>query len=58
MENVFELKETVGKSEGIFATKFIKAGETLIVGKVEKKLDKNHSQVLQVVEKNMCFLQD
>ncbi len=51
LNNGYELRKTVGKGEGIFATKCFKAGETVMIGKIEKKLYKNHSHASQTGEK-------
>ncbi len=50
MNNGFELRGTSGKGEGIFATKAFKAGDTVMIGKIEKVLDKNDSHASQVDE--------
>ena len=50
LNNGYELRKTVGKGEGIFATKCFKVGETVMIGKIEKKLYKNHSHASQVGE--------
>ena len=55
MKSGFELRKTAGKGEGIFATRFFKAGEIVMVGKIEKKLDKNHSHASQVGENEYVF---
>jgi len=55
MENGYELRKTAGKGEGIFATRFFKAGEIVMVGRIEKKLDKNHSHASQVGENEYVF---
>ncbi len=55
MKNGFELRKTVEKGEGIFATKPFKAGETVMVGKIERKLDKNYSHASQVDENEYVF---
>ena len=50
MNNGFELRLTSGKGEGVFATLPFKAGDTVIVGVIEKILDKNDSHASQVGE--------
>lgn len=50
MENGYELRKTAGKGEGVFATKYFTAGEIVILGKIEKKLYKNHSHASQIGE--------
>jgi len=44
----FELRESVEKGEGIFLTRLFKAGETVMVGRIEKELEDNHSHASQV----------
>ncbi|MFQ5735960.1 MAG: SET domain-containing protein-lysine N-methyltransferase [Thermodesulfobacteriota bacterium] len=46
----FELRGSAGKGEGIFATRSFNAGETVMVGIIEKVLEKNHSHASQVGE--------
>jgi len=55
MESGYELRKTAGKGEGIFATRFFTAGEIVMVGRIEKKLDKNHSHASQVGENEYVF---
>jgi hypothetical protein len=55
LKSGFELRKTAGKGEGIFATRFFKIGEIVMVGKIEKKLDKNHSHASQVGENEYVF---
>lgn len=50
MKDAYELRETPGKGEGIFATKAFKAGETVMVGKIAKVLATNDSHASQVSE--------
>ncbi len=50
MKNGFELRKTAGKGKGVFSTKFFKADEIVMLRKIEKKLDKNHSHASQVGE--------
>ena len=55
MKNGFELRKTAGKGEGIFATKFFETDEIVMIGEIEKKLDKNHSHASQVGENEYVF---
>lgn len=48
MKDGFELREIDGKGEGIFAIRSFKVGETVMIGKIEKILDKNHSHASQI----------
>ena len=50
MNDGFELRGTSGKGQGVFATKEFIAGDTVIVGVIEKVLDKNDSHASQVGE--------
>ena len=46
--NGFELKVSPEKGEGIFASRPFQAGETVMVGVIEKTVDENHSHASQV----------
>jgi len=48
MEDGYSLKNTVGKGEGVFATRSFEACETVIVGVIEKVLDGNYSHASQI----------
>ena len=50
MENKYKLRKSLGKGEGIFATKPFKTGEIVIIGIIEKVLDKNDSHASQIGE--------
>ena len=50
MKYGFELRLTSGKGEGVFATKAFKAGDTVIIGVIEKILDENDSHGSQIKE--------
>ena len=50
LNNGYELRNAIGKGEGIFATKCFKAGEIVMTGRIEKKLYKNHSHASQTGE--------
>ncbi len=44
----YELRETPGKGEGIFATKNFQPGDLVMVGRIEKFVDKNNSHASQI----------
>ncbi|MDJ0731216.1 MAG: SET domain-containing methyltransferase [Crocosphaera sp.] len=44
----YELQETPGKGEGVFATKNFQPGELVMVGRIEKFVDKNNSHPSQI----------
>ena len=50
LNNGYELRKTVGKGEGIFATKCFKAGETVMIGEIKDKVYMNHSHASQTGE--------
>ena len=50
MNDGFELRKSSKKGEGVFATIAFKSGETVMVGSIEKVLDKNNSHASQVDE--------
>lgn len=45
-----ELRKTPGKGDGIFATGSFKAGDRVMVGRIQKALDGNHAHASQVGE--------
>ena len=51
----FELRTTAGKGEGVFATKSFKKDEIVMVGEIEKTLEKNHSHASQIGENKYVF---
>lgn len=55
MTEGFELRNTPGKGEGIFATCVFQPGETVMVGKIEEFLDANHSHASQIDENTYVF---
>jgi uncharacterized protein len=55
LKNGFELKKIAGKGEGVFATRFFKTEEIVMVGRIERKLKKNHSHASQVGENEYVF---
>lgn len=55
MKNGFYLRETDKKGEGIFASRRFTAGETVMVGIIEKVLEENHSHASQVGKNQYVF---
>ena len=55
MDDGFELRVSDKKGEGIFATKSFKTNETVMVGRIKKKLDKNHSHASQIGKNEYIF---
>ncbi len=50
-----ELRKSSEKGEGVFTTVLFKTGEIVIVGIIEKTLDKNHSHASQIAENEYVF---
>jgi len=50
MTSGIELRATTAKGAGVFTTRPFKAGETVMVGLIEKRLSKNHSHASQLGE--------
>ena len=50
MKDGFVLRGTKERGEGIFATRSFKPHEIVMVGKIEKELDGNHSHASQIGE--------
>lgn len=50
MDDGFELRSAGGKGEGVFATRFFRLGETVMVGRIDRELDHNHPHASQVSE--------
>jgi len=48
MKDGFELRNSSGKGEGIFATKVFKVGDIVMVGVIEEALNGNHSHASQI----------
>ncbi|MGH3874565.1 MAG: SET domain-containing protein-lysine N-methyltransferase [Pseudonocardiaceae bacterium] len=44
----YELRGTVDKGEGIFATRSFQIGETVMVGIIDREVDRNHSHASQI----------
>ena len=55
LKDGFELRDSARKGEGIFPTKSFKAGEIVMVGRIEKTLEENHSHASQVGENEHVF---
>ena len=51
----FELRNTSGKGEGVFATRSFRAEETVMVGVIEKVLAGNHSHASQIGKNTYVF---
>ena len=51
----FELRSTLEKGDGIFATQTFTAGEIVIVSVIKKVLDGNHSHASQIGENTYIF---
>lgn len=50
MDDGCELRGTDDKGEGVFATRSFRTGETVIVGRIDRELNQNHSHASQVSE--------
>jgi hypothetical protein len=46
----YELRDSSAKGEGVFATQSFKIGDVVIVGIIEKPLNRNHSHASQIGE--------
>src|SRR6266436_2077343 len=46
----YELQRTESKGEGVFATRSFQAGETVMVGVIDRELDHNDAHASQVSE--------
>jgi len=55
LKDGFKLKISDGKGEGIFATRSFKVDEIVMVGKIAKVLEKNHSHASQIGENDYVF---
>lgn len=51
MKEGFQLRGTPEKGEGVFSTKAFQTAETVMIGRVEKKLTQNHSHASQVAKR-------
>ena len=50
-----ELRAVTAKGDGVFATRPFTSGDTVLVGRIEKRLSKNHSHASQVGEHEFVF---
>lgn len=50
MTSGIELRATPAKGDGVFTTQPFAAGATVLVGRIEKRLSKNHSHASQIGE--------
>jgi len=50
-----ELRATTEKGNGVFTTRPFTAGDTVLVGRIEKRLSKNHSHASQIGEHEFAF---
>lgn len=50
MNDGYELRRTEAKGQGVFATRSFLVGETVMVGVIDRELDRNHSHASQVGE--------
>ena len=55
MNGGYELQRTDAKGAGVFATRSFQAGETVMVGVIDRELDHNHSHASQVSEKRFVL---
>jgi len=55
MKDGFELKNSSGKGEGIFATRAFKVGGIVTIGVIEEALNGNHSHASQIGENKYVF---
>jgi hypothetical protein len=55
MTSGIEMRSTSAKGDGVFTTRSFKAGETVLVGVIEKKLSNNHSHASQIGEHEFAF---
>lgn len=55
MTEGFELRNTPGKGEGVFANRSFQAEETVMIGVIEQILNDNHSHASQIGESTHVF---
>ncbi len=48
VDNGYQLHGTEAKGEGVLATRSFQVGETVMIGVIERELDRNHSHASQV----------
>jgi hypothetical protein len=51
----YELQRSGAKGDGVFATRPFQIGETVMVGVIDRELDRNHSHASQVSEKRFVL---
>ncbi len=51
----YELRGTDDKGEGIFATRSFQIGETVMVGVIDREVDRNHSHASQVSDERFVI---
>lgn len=49
------LEATADKGNGVYSTRPFKAGETVLIGRIEKRLSKNHSHASQIGENEFAL---
>jgi uncharacterized protein len=55
LKDGFQLQISAEKGEGIFATRSFRVGEIIMVGRIEKILEENHSHASQIGENRYVF---
>ena len=50
-----ELRAVTAKDDGVFTTRPFTSGDTVLVGRIEKRLSKNHSHASQIAEHEFIF---
>ena len=55
MNSGFELRTTNDRGEGVFATRFFQLGETVMVGHIDRELDRNDPHASQISEKRFVL---
>jgi len=48
MDGGYQLRGTAAKGEGVFATRSFQVGETVMIGVIDRELDRNHAHASQV----------
>lgn len=56
MDDGYQLHDTEAKGEGVFATRPFHIGETVIIGVIDRELDRNHSHASQVSAERFVLL--
>ncbi len=55
LKDGFKLKTSAKKGEGIFAVRSFKASEIVMIGRIEKILEENHSHASQIGKNKYVF---